>query len=75
MILGDANQARGNNHNDARYGTLPAGLPTSLTGATVNRLCPSSLEVVIHGPREATKVTLLVAAPPLTLTTLIGGSD
>ncbi|RXZ68065.1 thiolase family protein [Agromyces albus] len=51
VIFGDANQAGEDNRNVARFGALLAGLPTSVTGSTVNRLCASSLEAVIQGSR------------------------
>jgi acetyl-CoA acetyltransferase family protein len=51
VILGDANQAGEDNRNVARFAALLAGLPTSVTGTTVNRLCASSLEAVIQGAR------------------------
>ncbi|MGM7670432.1 thiolase family protein [Microbacterium sp. A93] len=51
VIFGDANQAGEDNRNVARMGALLAGLPTSVTGTTVNRLCASSVEAVIQGAR------------------------
>ncbi|WP_217181046.1 thiolase family protein [Streptomyces sp. AC495_CC817] len=51
VIFGDANQAGEDNRNVARFGALLAGLPTSVTGVTVNRLCASSVEAVIQGAR------------------------
>ena len=39
VILGDANAAGEDNRDDARMAVLLAGLPTSVPGATVNRLC------------------------------------
>ncbi|GAB3520351.1 thiolase family protein [Arthrobacter monumenti] len=51
VLLGDANQAGEDNRNVARMAALLAGLPTSVPGATVNRLCGSSLEAVIQGSR------------------------
>lgn len=51
VILGDANAAGEDNRNVARMATLLAGLPTSVTGATVNRLCGSGLEAVIQARR------------------------
>ena len=51
VIFGDANQAGEDNRNVARMGALLAGLPTSVTGVTVNRLCASSVEAVIQGAR------------------------
>lgn len=51
VIFGDANQAGEDNRNVARMGALLAGLPTTVTGVTVNRLCASSVEAVIQGSR------------------------
>ena len=51
VILGDANQAGEDNRNVARMAGLLAGLPTSVPGVTVNRLCGSSLESVIQASR------------------------
>jgi acetyl-CoA acyltransferase len=51
VIFGDANQAGEDNRNVARFGALLAGFPTSVPGATVNRLCGSSVEAVIQGSR------------------------
>ncbi|MEO7722417.1 MAG: thiolase family protein [Pseudolysinimonas sp.] len=51
VILGDANQAGEDNRNVARMAALLAGLPTSVPGSTVNRLCGSSVESVIQASR------------------------
>ena len=51
VILGAANAAGEDNRNVARMAALLAGLPTTVTGATVNRLCGSSLEAVIQASR------------------------
>ena len=51
VLLGDANAAGEDNRNVARMAALLAGLPTSVTGATVNRLCGSGMEAVIQGSR------------------------
>jgi acetyl-CoA acetyltransferase family protein len=51
IILGAANAAGEDNRNVARMAALLAGLPTSVTGATVNRLCGSSLEAAIQAAR------------------------
>ncbi len=45
-IMGCANQAGEDNRNVARMATLLAGLPTSVPGATVNRLCGSGLDAI-----------------------------
>ncbi len=46
VIFGAANQAGEDNRNVARMATLLAGLPTSIPGFTVNRLCASGLTAV-----------------------------
>ena len=46
VILGDANQAGEDNRNVARMAALLAGLPTSVPGLTLNRLCASGLDAV-----------------------------
>ena len=51
VILGCANQAGEDNRNIARMAVLLAGLPQSVPGVTVNRLCASSLEAIINGAR------------------------
>lgn len=51
VILGDANGAGEDNRDVARMAVLLAGLPTTVTGATVNRLCGSSLEAAIQAAR------------------------
>ncbi|HTC69381.1 MAG TPA: thiolase family protein [Acidothermaceae bacterium] len=51
VIFGDANGAGEDNRNVARMAVLLAGLPTSVTGATVNRLCGSGLDAAIQGSR------------------------
>ncbi len=47
VILGCANQAGEDNRNVARMASLLAGLPVSVPGQTVNRLCGSGLQAVI----------------------------
>lgn len=46
VYLGDANQAGEDNRNVARMAVLLAGLPESVPGSTVNRLCASSLDAI-----------------------------
>ncbi|HYM27715.1 MAG TPA: 3-oxoadipyl-CoA thiolase [Steroidobacteraceae bacterium] len=46
VVLGCANQAGEDNRNVARMATLLAGLPVSVPGATVNRLCGSGLDAL-----------------------------
>jgi len=47
VILGGANQAGEDNRNVARMAALLAGLPESVAGVTVNRLCASGLSAVV----------------------------
>jgi len=51
VILGCANQAGEDNRNVARMSGLLAGLPVSVPGITVNRLCGSGLSAVIDAAR------------------------
>ncbi len=51
VILGCANQAGEDNRNVARMALLLAGLPTSVPGETVNRLCASGMSAVVHSHR------------------------
>jgi len=51
VILGCANQAGEDNRNIARMALLLAGLPTSVPGETVNRLCASGMSAVAHAAR------------------------
>ncbi len=47
VIVGAANQAGEDNRNVARMVALLAGLPTTVPGVTVNRLCASGLQAII----------------------------
>ena len=51
VLLGCANQAGEDNRNVARMALLLAGLPESVPGATVNRLCGSGLDAVAMAAR------------------------
>jgi len=51
VILGCANQAGEDNRNVARMALLLAGLPVSVPGETVNRLCASGMASVAHAAR------------------------
>jgi acetyl-CoA acetyltransferase family protein len=51
VVFGDANGAGEDNRNVARMAVLLAGLPTSVPGATVNRLCGSSLDAAMQASR------------------------
>jgi acetyl-CoA acyltransferase len=51
VLFGDANQAGEDNRNVARMAWLLGGLPTSVPGATINRLCGSSLDAAMQASR------------------------
>jgi acetyl-CoA C-acetyltransferase len=51
VIFGAANQAGEDNRNVARMALLLAGLPTSVAGVTVNRLCASGLQAIMDAAR------------------------
>lgn len=51
VYFGAANQSGEDNRNVARMASLLAGLPVSVPGSTVNRLCASSLDAVIGAAR------------------------
>src|SRR5690242_13108572 len=51
VILGCANQAGEDNRNVARMALLLAGLPVSVPGETVNRLCASGMSAVVNAAR------------------------
>ena len=51
VILGCANQAGEDNRNIARMALLLAGLPTSIGGETINRLCSSGMAATINAYR------------------------
>lgn len=51
VIAGDANQAGEDNRNVARMAALLAGLPVTVAGNTVNRLCASGLQSVMDASR------------------------
>jgi len=51
VIMGCANQAGEDNRNVARMALLLAGMPVSVPGETVNRLCASGMSAVIHAAR------------------------
>jgi acetyl-CoA acyltransferase len=53
VVLGCANQAGEDNRNVARMALLLAGLPTSVPGETVNRLCASGMSAVASAARAA----------------------
>ena len=51
VIMGCANQAGEDNRNVARMCSLLAGMPFTVPGETVNRLCSSGLSAIIHANR------------------------
>lgn len=51
VIAGDANQAGEDNRNVARMALLLAGLPSSIPGNTVNRLCASGMQAIMDAAR------------------------
>ncbi len=55
VILGCANQAGEDNRNVARMALLLAGLPDSVPGMTVNRLCASGLDAIATAARTIAK--------------------
>jgi acetyl-CoA C-acetyltransferase len=54
VILGDTNQAGEDSRNVARNALLAAGLPVTIGGQTVNRLCASGLAAVVDAARAVT---------------------
>jgi acetyl-CoA C-acetyltransferase len=52
VIAGAANQAGEDNRNVARMAALLAGLPVSIAGNTVNRLCASGLQAIMDASRQ-----------------------
>ena len=63
VIFGCANQAGEDNRNVARMCTLLAGLPTSVPGTTINRLCGSGLDAIGAAARaiKAGEIDLAIA--------------
>jgi acetyl-CoA acyltransferase len=51
VVMGDANGAGEDNRNVARMGALLAGLPTTVPGVTLNRLCGSGAEAMVQAAR------------------------
>jgi len=52
VVMGAANQSGEDNRNLARMAVLLAGLPETVPGVTVNRLCASGMDAVISGARQ-----------------------
>ena len=63
VILGCHNQAGEDNRNVARMALLLAGLPCTVPGETVNRLCSSGMSSVVHANRavKADEADLIIA--------------
>jgi acetyl-CoA acyltransferase len=63
VIFGCANQAGEDNRNVARMSALLAGLPVSVPGTTINRLCGSGMDAVITAARaiKAGEAELIIA--------------
>ena len=63
VIMGCANQAGEDNRNVARMALLLAGLPTSVPGTTINRLCGSSMDAIGTAARavRAGEAELMIA--------------
>ncbi|MDR6954844.1 acetyl-CoA acyltransferase [Ancylobacter sp. 3268] len=63
VILGCANQAGEDNRNVARMSALLAGLPVSVGGSTINRLCGSGMDAVVTAARaiKAGEAELILA--------------
>ncbi len=63
VIYGDANQAGEDNRNVARMALLLAGLPHTVPGATVNRLCGSGMQAVSYAMQAIAvgEASLLIA--------------
>ncbi len=63
VILGCANQAGEDNRNVARMSALLAGLPVSVPGTTINRLCGSGMDAVLVAARQirAGEADLMIA--------------
>ncbi|WP_421592123.1 3-oxoadipyl-CoA thiolase [Shinella sp. M27] len=63
VIYGCANQAGEDNRNVARMASLLAGLPVSVSGTTINRLCGSGMDAVIAAARaiKAGEADLMIA--------------
>lgn len=64
VIAGDANQAGEDNRNVARMAALLAGLPVTVAGNTVNRLCASGLQAIMDAARQVNNddAALIIAA-------------
>jgi acetyl-CoA acyltransferase len=63
VVFGCANQAGEDNRNVARMSLLLAGLPVSVSGTTINRLCGSGMDAVITAARaiKAGEAEIMIA--------------
>lgn len=63
VILGGANQAGEDNRNVARMALLLAGMPESVPGTTINRLCGSGMDAILTAARaiKAGEAELMIA--------------
>jgi acetyl-CoA acyltransferase len=63
VLFGSTNQAGEDNRNVARMASLLAGLPESVPGSTINRLCGSGMEALVQASRAIAvgEADLLVA--------------
>lgn len=63
VVFGCANQAGEDNRNVARMSALLAGLPVTVTGTTINRLCGSGMDAVLAAARQikAGEAELMIA--------------
>jgi acetyl-CoA acyltransferase len=63
VLLGCANQAGEDNRNVARMALLLAGLPETIPGATINRLCGSGMDAIGTAARaiKAGEAELIIA--------------
>ena len=63
VYFGCANQAGEDNRNVARMAALLAGLPESVAGVTVNRLCASGLSAVVGAATRSRPATATSSSP------------
>ena len=63
VVLGCANQAGEDNRNVARMASLLAGLPQTVSGTTINRLCGSGMDAILLAARQikAGEADLIIA--------------
>ena len=68
VIIGAANQAGEDNRNVARMAALLAGLPITVPGNTVNRLCASGLQSIMDAARAIKAGEAFVEPPHVRMT-------